>query len=315
MMLARFAENAFWMGRYAERVENLVRILAVTESFAAGQDETAAWSPILKANSDAEAFAATGRALTGRNVARFYLFDRGNANSAASCVHMVKENARSLRHLISTETWRQISLFNDLLAKESARSFSMQRLSDICEEIRIACFTHRGVIEATCYRDEAFLFNRIGAALERADQMTRLIDIKYFREDASEDDDAPPVPDVAWWNTLLRSASGYHAFQRRHSVAAGPMEAAQFLLFDPQFPRSVRGAAEIALTHLQTLQRDFDARPGPAVADAAAEFGATLGAPPAMLGGRSLHRYLDAIQARVIALANRLGERYFYPSA
>lgn len=313
MMLSRFAENAFWMGRYAERIENLVRLLAVTESFAAGLEEEAAWSPILKANSDAAAYGAATRAVTGHDVARFYLFDRANPNSAASCVQMVKENARALRHLLSTETWRQVTVFNDLIAAESRRRFSMARLSEVCEEIRGACFTHRGVIEATCYRDEAWLFNRMGAALERADQTTRLIDIKYFRADA-EDDDAPPVPDIAWWNTLLRSASGYHAFQRRHSVAAGPAEAADFLLYDAQFPRSVRGAVEIALAHLGTLERDFSAAPDAAVRAAAGALAERAGTRPPRLSGRALHRHIDAVQSDIIALANRVGERYFYPA-
>jgi uncharacterized alpha-E superfamily protein len=314
MMLSRFAENAFWMGRYAERVENLVRLLAVTESFAGGLDDEVAWSPILSANSDAEAFAATGRALTGFNVCRFYLFDLSNPNSAASCVRMLKENARALRHLISTEAWRQVSVFNDLIGEEARRRLAMSRLSEICEDIRIACFTHRGVLEATCYRDEAFLFNRLGAALERADQMTRLIDVKYFRADA-ESEDAAPVPDVVWWNTLLRSASGYHAFQRSHPVDAGPEEAAAFLLFDRQFSRSVRGAVEAAGGHLRTLERDFKAKPGAGVNEAAAALADRLNTPPAKLSGRALHRFLDQIQSDIIMLANQLRDRYFSPAS
>ena len=33
-LLARFAECAFWMGRYMERAENLARVIDVNESFA-----------------------------------------------------------------------------------------------------------------------------------------------------------------------------------------------------------------------------------------------------------------------------------------
>ncbi|MCH8998994.1 MAG: alpha-E domain-containing protein [Proteobacteria bacterium] len=33
-LLARFAECAFWMGRYMERAENLARAIDVNESFA-----------------------------------------------------------------------------------------------------------------------------------------------------------------------------------------------------------------------------------------------------------------------------------------
>ena len=94
MLLARFAENAFWLGRYMERVESLSRLLMVTESFAADQDSDDAWAPILNVFSDTEEFAKRGRALTALNVAKFYLTDLQNSNSVVCASHMAKENAR-----------------------------------------------------------------------------------------------------------------------------------------------------------------------------------------------------------------------------
>ncbi|MGE0410284.1 MAG: alpha-E domain-containing protein, partial [Amphiplicatus sp.] len=294
-MLSRFAENAFWMGRYMVRTESLARLLSVTEAFAADQDSEAAWRPVIEVYQDSQTFAARKTPFTALGVARFYLADRANPNAIISALTYAKENARSLRHLISTESWRQLSVFHVSVSALTKRRFSLSKLSDICEEIRTACFTHRGLIEATWYRDEVWLFNRLGAALERADQMTRFLDMKYFQGDASGGD-AGPRADVAWWNTLLRSASGYHAFHRRHSVDVAPSDAATFLLFDLQFPRSVRGAATTAFTLLDALDRDFHASPGPEVKDAARALAERLKTPPAKLAGRALHRYLDETQ-------------------
>lgn len=313
MMLARFAENAFWLGRYIERTESLVRLLAVTDTFAADQDGEAAWLPVLKVYDDIDAFAARGKPISGLNVAQFYFSDRAHPNSIANSIAMAKSNARTLRHLISTEAWRQISVFDSRVSAIAKRRLANSKLSDLCEEIRNACFNHNGVIESTCYRDEVWLFNRLGAALERADQVTRFIDMKYFQVDAG-DDSLVTVPDVAWWNTLLRSASGYHAFQRRYSFNPDPAQAAEFLLFDIQFPRSVRGAANTVFGHLKTLERDFDAKPGPIVSEAASAFANRLMTPPEKLSGRALHRYLDQIQRDIIALANGLKDRYFSPA-
>ena len=140
MLLARFAENAYWMGRYMERVENLARLLLVTETFAADQEREEAWAPILKVFQDDEEFGATGAPFTALNLARFYLVDRSNSNSVASAVFMVKENARSLRHLISTESWRQISVFQSEIAALEKRRFPLSKLSEICAEIRERVF-------------------------------------------------------------------------------------------------------------------------------------------------------------------------------
>lgn len=313
MLLSRFADSAFWMGRYMERAESLARLLMVTESFAADQESDEAWAPILQVFADTDAFSERGKPLTALNVARFYLSDPNNSNSVVLAATSVKENARSLRHLLSTESWRQVSLFQKSVAALQKRRFALSKLSEICADIRDGSCTLRGVLDATCYRDEVWRFLQLGAALERADQSTRLIDIKYFRFDRDDDDEAAP-PDVAWWNTLLRSASGYHAFQRRYSFNADPADAARFLISDKHLPLSVTNAVEAACEQLARLDEDFDARPGPFVSRAAEALRERLDAPPARLSGRTLHRYLDQIQREIIALANALDDRYFSPA-
>ncbi len=313
MLLSRYAENAFWMGRYMERADSLARLLMVTESFAADQENDEAWAPILSVFYDTEAFNERGKPLTALNVARFYLNDPTNPNSVASAAHMVKENARALRHLISTESWRQISIFQKDIIALQKRRFALSQLSDICYQIRNGYFSHRGIIEATSFRDEVWRFNRLGAALERADQVTRLIDIKYFRFDRDDDHHATP-PDVAWWNTLLRSVSGYHAFQRRHSFNADPADAAKFILCDNHLPLSVTSAANAAFYQIERLERDFNAQPGPDVLKAAETLQDRLNSPPARLSGRPLHKFLDQVQVDIMGLANALNERYFSPA-
>ena len=313
MLLSRFAENAFWMGRYMERVESLALFLRVTENFSSDEDDEVAWSPVLNVFADEAAFADKGAPITALNVARFYLVDRGNPNSIAHAATMAKENARPLRHLISTESWRQIALFEESVAALRKRRFSESKLSDICLSIREACFSHRGVLEATCYRDEVWLFNRLGAALERADQVTRLIDVKYFRFDRDGDEQAAP-PDVAWWNTLLRSASGYHAFQRRHPFNADPSDAAQFLLFDANLPLAVRSSVEAAIGQLEQLQSEFGVRPGIEVRQAADDLLELLQTRPPELSGRALHTYIDGLQLGLIGLGTAVSERYFLPA-
>ena len=312
MLLSRFAENAFWMGRYMERAESLTRLLMTTEAFAADQETGEAWAPILSVFADEKAFAERGKPITALNVARFYLADAANQNSVSVAAHMVKENARSLRHLISTESWRQVSVFADDIAALRKRRFALSKLSDICSSIREGCFTVRGGLEATWYRDAVWRFHHLGASLERADQITRLIDIKYFRFDR-EDDDATP-PDVAWWNMLLRSASAYHAFQRRHPVNADPEDAARFILCDPHLPLSLNSAAHAAFYQIDRLERDLLVRPGPDINRAVAALRDRVEAPPARLTGRSLHRFIDQVQREIIALANAVNERYFSPA-
>ena len=110
-LLARFAENAFWMARYVERVENLARILDVNETFARDAQGVQEWRPILQLHSDEEAFFEHYKTADAKSVVRFYIIDRRNPNSIVNAIHGARENARSLRHLISLETWTQLNTF------------------------------------------------------------------------------------------------------------------------------------------------------------------------------------------------------------
>ena len=74
--------------------------------------------------------------------------------------------------------------------------------------------------------------------IERADQTTRLLDIKY-RLPLPDVADVGSPTDVSQWNALLRSAAGYHADRRLHAASTTPARVAGFLLLNQAFPRSV----------------------------------------------------------------------------
>ena len=64
MLLSRYAECSYWLGRYMERIESLSRLLMVTESFAADQDGEDAWAPILNVFADQDVFAERKKPLS-----------------------------------------------------------------------------------------------------------------------------------------------------------------------------------------------------------------------------------------------------------
>ncbi len=314
-LLARYAEHAFWLGRYVERAENLARLLAVAEGFAAGDDDAAAWRGVLDTFADSPAFAKTGKPISGLNVARWYFIDRDNPNSIASALAAARENARALRHITPTETWKQINMLNGLVSKLTKRQVTLPKLADLCEEVRLGCQTHQGGVDGAWYRDEAWLFHRMGCDVERADQTTRLIDVKYYQISQRGDDGELSVapPDIAWWNSLLRSASSYHAFRRRHALSAGPAEAAAFLLFDEDCPRSVRLSVNAAAARLAELETDYHAAPDIELRAATRALVDLLASRESVAPGRDLHTYLDQVQLQLISFANSLGARYFGP--
>ena len=70
-LLARYAEGLFWMARYLERVENIARLVDVTQSFESPGREADSWYALVRINADEAAFAGVISAMTAFTPRRY----------------------------------------------------------------------------------------------------------------------------------------------------------------------------------------------------------------------------------------------------
>jgi uncharacterized alpha-E superfamily protein len=98
-----------------------------------------------------------------------------------------------------------------------------------------------GIADATMSRDEAWRFLVLGRSIERADMTARLIATSAISG-------STPA-----WSTLLRSCGAYESYVRTYRGVASDEHAAEFLLLDRLFPRSVRHALQQAEDRLEEL--------------------------------------------------------------
>lgn len=310
-LLARHAECLFWLGRYIERAGSLARIIEVQASFNRGRRGEAGWKTILRLYSDEKRFAEFYDEATAENITRFYITDLRNSGSIQWAIRAARENARALRPLISQPMWGQINEFYNRFLGISAMDLSDVRLARTCAMIQEGCSAQAGATDTTFYRDEAWRFLRIGVAIERADQTSRLLDVKYSETDARSTDPQSPAS-TTFWHVLLRSCAAYHAYQRVIATGIQPKDVARFLLFDRHFPRSV--AYSLAETEhlLQDLRGPFGltkcARPLEAMHTIQA------GLDTARRDGTltdHLHPFNDWMQLALIALCDQLGQAFF----
>lgn len=310
-LIARFADSTFWLARYVERAEDLARILDVNETFARDQQGANHWLPIVRLHADEARFHATHRNADAETVIRFYVFDRDNPASIVSSVGFARENAVVLRHLISTEMWTHLNVFYHQLLETNAVVPIVPRLSPVCTWIKESCQAHYGIMEGTLYRDQTWYFYQIGKMIERADQITRLLDISYHTPKSSDDERDREVEN-AKWNAVLRSAAGYHAFRRVHPRGMDPEAVASFLLFDDSFPRSLSLCmAQIDSLHLE-MEDIFDLRNNEEVNRILEDGGRhILGMSAQKMSSDELHENLDAVQKMLVALTSAIGRSYF----
>ena len=238
-LLARHAECMFWLGRYIERTASVARILMVQTEFDRGRAHSGGWAWILTLYDENDAFLSRFDGATPNNVIAYYVTDREHAGSIASSVTAARDNARSLRAMISTDLWIQIARLNDHVRKLTTDHINERRLAQTCERIQTDCYALLGIAESTFYRDSSWYFFRLGVEIERADQMSRLLDVRFAQNISGTADRGVEHGDFAFWSMLLRACGGQHAYRR---LVSGPLHAdriAKFLIFDQSFGRSI----------------------------------------------------------------------------
>ena len=307
-LVSRFAQNSYWLGRYLERAENLARILDINETYARDSAPGPNWNRILDLYADRERFLAEHDWATPQAVIHYYLLDRDNPSSIVSSLRAGRENARSIRHLISTEMWTHINIFQGEIAAITKREATVSNLSKIAKRVISGCQTLEGISEGTFLHGEPWCFYKLGKYLERADQTTRILDMGYDRL-APAGDDA-----VAWvhWNVLLRSVSGYHAYRSRHPSISSPQEIAIFLLYDDEFPRAVTLCMNGITQQLRNLQRRHGTKKGAALEERRRKLEFLLETGPGkQLTPKRLHHYLDEVQSTLASVSDAIGQSYF----
>jgi uncharacterized alpha-E superfamily protein len=298
-----------------ERAENLARILDVQETFARDSKGSHDWRTVLAINADTERFLNSHpEGPTADAVLAFYVTERANPTSLVSNLHAARENARALRPLISTEMWVQLNMFYNRVAALEPANLGEERLTRVCSMVKEGCEAHAGITAGTFYRDEAWSFYQLGAAIECADQTTRLLDAKFLALRGRGEDAVPgSAADASYWTAVLRSAAGYQAFRRRHPRGMSPEEVAAFMICDPSFPRSVACNLGQIGQELNRLRRNHRLKPAASALERLDEL-TTLIDPDNVrqaLARGELHLFNDAVQRSLAALTGHLATGFF----
>ena len=310
-LLTRDAEGLFWMARYIERVENLARLIDVTQTFESPGREAESWAALVAIMADNAGLQERGLAMDAANVKRFYLLDPTNPTSIPACIEAARTNARTLRPLISTEMWMQLNVFHhDLLAIEPWE-LDGDALSRLCRRIKEGVQAHTGITEGTFFRDQGWHFYEVGRLIERADQTTRLLDIKYHLL-ARGTVEERRVVELTQWNSLLRAAAGYHAFRRVAQAGFAPADVVAFLLGDTAFARSVALCVAQMDWHLTALRSRYGLRDTAPVLERIEDLRVVaLGEPVLRLLPDGLHDFLDSMQRDLASLGELIGTMFF----
>ncbi|MYF15938.1 MAG: alpha-E domain-containing protein, partial [Gemmatimonadetes bacterium] len=198
-MLSRAAESIYWMSRYLERAENVARFIQVNCHLmldlpveAKGQ-----WEPLVLTTGDQDLFYENYATDNQASVIDFLTFSPVNPNSIISCLQNARENARSIREIISTEMWEQINKFY-LQVQNIDKPQAQDAPHDYFTDIIIASHLFTGIQRNTLSHNEAWQFAQLGRDLECADKTSRILDVKYYFLLPDVGDVGTPFANIQW---------------------------------------------------------------------------------------------------------------------
>ncbi len=300
-MLSRIAESLFWIGRYIERSDGTARILDVHLQLLLEdpwiEENLACRSLLSVMGSDV----ADDRELTRADVLSILAVDRSQPSSIAYSLGAARENARRAREIVSTELWEVLNTTRARMPRKVAQDKVHEFFGWVRERAALAV----GIIESATSRDEAWQFFTLGRSMERADMTARLLATRSLTEASGPS-----------WTTILRSCGAYEAYLRTYRGVPSARNAAEFLLLDRLFPRSIL----FSVSRAEQCLREIEPRTGRVgVSDQAQRL---LGQIRSELEYRpisdildDLPRHMDSVQDATSAASEAIRQRYFPTNA
>ena len=247
MMLARVADSLYWIGRYLERAEHLARLSDVMLNATLDHTEAAAQAALI-------ALSAVGDQDMARNAkpfeaAKALVLDRADPNSVVISLARARENARQVRDQITSETWERLNLLCLKVTDEDAGEDFDEGASAWLHDIIADLHQFKGAADATMSHGEGWRFLMLGAYLERAQLIARLLEVCF-----GDGKGKKPTDHIALMS-LLRMACALEPYLRVYTAEIEERFILEFLLLNEDFPRSIRFATARIEEHLSHLVR------------------------------------------------------------
>lgn len=306
-MLSRVAENLYWMTRYIERAEDTARLINAVTLMALDMPSEVkfGWDALLRVAGVNELFFSRHDEANEAAVMHFLIQDENNPGSIMMCITQARENTRTFREVLPWELWEWINELYLFARTELPGHLDRRQRYEVLQGIIRRRQSIVGLLSGTMSRDEVFQFLRMGRNMERADMTSRILDVSHAVLLPTDNPAGAQYNDLLWMN-ILKALSAYQMYRRHVSVHASSAQVIDFLLKDPQFPRTVSHCLGEIIDVVQTLPKSE------AVLKAVEKVRFRLHqADGEQLAGHGLHVFLDEVQVGLMAIDQALRKNYF----
>src|SRR5215216_4375042 len=116
-MLSRIADSLYWLNRYMERMDGMLRVISIHSSLSLDTDVTRnlTWGPMLQMFTTLKEKEIKSLENDSVLAIKKILVDADNHNSIKVLVNKSRENARGIQDHITKEVWEQVNAMYHLV--------------------------------------------------------------------------------------------------------------------------------------------------------------------------------------------------------
>ena len=312
-MLGKTAGGLFWMSRYLERAENTSRLLETGQRMALtrSSDADEEWGPVLQSACVLPGYLDKYGEVTKDNAIDWLLRDPDNAASIRSTIKQARDNARLVRTALTYEVWSAVNAAWMRIDARLKRRVGERDLPAVLEMVRESTTLTRGATLGSMLRNDIYDFLRLGTFIERADNVGRILDVKYFVLLPSAFSVGSSLDNVQW-EVILRSVGAGGGYRMTHGQKTGPADIADFMILDERMPRSLSFSCRKLMENIQFLSKDYGTQL-PSADMARALYDRFAGQSIADIFDYGLHEYIQCVLADLGQLSAQIEVDYrFY---
>jgi len=311
-MLSRVASSLYWLSRYVERSDGILRMLKI--NYASSQDtiQEFTWNPVIRIFSGANEEDISAIKNDSRSVIEYLLFNRDNPNSIINMITLARENARSVQEHIAKDLWQCLNEYYHTV-KDPKLLWYVQKDDPITalDILTRQVMLYYGTADSTMERGEIRSFMSIGKYLERSIQSIDILDIKF----SSINNDPDLLTDTSYWKHLLLSLGGFELYLKSYREGFTAENILELVILNSDFPRS-------AIYSVNNIQRYFERLKSDKNIDNYTNLSFNIGRLNSTVKYSSvytmkeegLHNYLWKIRNGLYGIGNLLDEYYFAKS-
>ena len=315
-MLARTADHLYWMSRYTERAENTARMLEVSYQMSllpqSEQAAQAAWRAMLDISELTSAFESKYTQPSAASVLGYMIQDLDNPSSIVRCLQAARENARAVRGSMTTELWETVNTTWLDAQRQIGQGILKIAPLEFFEWVKLRSHQSRGVHIGTMMRDEAYHFITLGIFVERADNILRLLDVKYLAAEEYGGQALDHVEEFYYWGAVLRSLSAFENYRKMYRSVIASQKVLDLLLLRRRNPRSLVSCMEQIVELLMHVR---NAHSGRTEHDARAMLTQLRDLEIDELFEKGVHETLTAFLANINELAVSISQDFLVPLA